>query len=158
MKTQIMLSIIFLMTHLWLVPTVQSQVTSSRSNYIFRFNVGISTVFLNDMVFEREQDLNLGSCTTREKLNGPLTCAINCQNQSVCILELTGPSGSTVNDVLEKVSETSVQSLHSSTESQSPDFQTSYPTPNEKQLNEQRRIDLYNSTSSISKSPTAPRN
>lgn len=83
-----------------------TQTTSGQSDYIFRFNTGISSVFLANMTFPQQQPIDLGSCTATEKINGPLACAVNCSNQSVCLLDLTGPSGSTVNDVLELVSET----------------------------------------------------
>lgn len=84
-----------------------SQTTGSgQSDYIFRFNEGISGVFLANSTFPQQQSINLGACTATEKINGPLVCAVNCSNQSVCLLDVTGPSGSTVSDVLELVSET----------------------------------------------------
>jgi hypothetical protein len=84
-----------------------TQTTSSgQSDYIFRFNTGISSVFLANMTFPSQQQINLGSCTATEQINGPIYCAVNCSNDSVCLLSLTGPSGSTVNDVLQLVSET----------------------------------------------------
>jgi hypothetical protein len=87
-------------------PTPTATPTSGQSDYIFRFNTGISGVFLDNITFPNQQSINLGSCTATEKINGPLICAVNCSNQSVCLLDLVGPSGSTVNDVLELVSET----------------------------------------------------
>jgi hypothetical protein len=82
-----------------------TQTTSGQSDYIFRFNTGVSSVFLANMMFSSQQQINLGSCTATEQINGPLYCAVNCSNESVCLLSLTGPSGSTVNDVLQLVSE-----------------------------------------------------
>lgn len=84
----------------------QTTSTTGQSDYIFRFNTGISGVFIANSTFPRQQPINLGSCTATEMINGPLICATNCSNQPVCLLDVTGPSGSTVSDVLEVVSET----------------------------------------------------
>jgi hypothetical protein len=82
--------------------------STQTSNYLFRFNTGISSVFLSDMTFPTQKPLNLGACTVTEKINGPLACVVNCDQESVCLLDLSGPSGATVNDVLQIVSETPV--------------------------------------------------
>lgn len=99
-----------------------SQTTSStgQSDYIFRFNTGVSGVFLANSTFPQQQPINLGSCTATEMINGPLICATNCSNQPVCLLDVTGPSGSTVSDVLEVVSETPSTSTSGTTASPSP--------------------------------------
>jgi hypothetical protein len=91
------------------IPIARTQTNHvGQSNYTFRFNTGISGVFLNTMTFASEHPLNLGACTTNEKVNGPLFCSVNCNNDSVCLLEVSGPPGSSVNDVMEKVTETPV--------------------------------------------------
>ncbi|MGZ3687354.1 MAG: hypothetical protein ACXVBW_03600, partial [Bdellovibrionota bacterium] len=90
------------------VAEISGHAQSTQSNYVFRFNTGVSGVFLSDMTFQSQQPLNLGACTVTEKVNGPLSCAVNCENQAVCLMELSGPPNSSVNDVLQKVSETPV--------------------------------------------------
>jgi len=78
---------------------------SPRSNYVFRYSPSDSAFFLEEMTFPESRPLDLGACTVSEKLNGPLHCAINCDDIAVCLYLYNGPSGQTVNDVLEKVSE-----------------------------------------------------
>ena len=87
-----------------------AQGTAGQSNYIFRFNTGISSVFLSDMKFASEAPLNLGACTVTEKTNGPLSCVVNCSNDPVCLLEVSGPSGAKVGDVMEIAAETPLPS------------------------------------------------
>jgi hypothetical protein len=86
----------------------QTSSSNNQSDYIFRFNSGISSVFLSNSTFPQQQPLNLGSCTTTEQINGPLICAVNCSNVAVCLLNVSGPPGASVNDVLEKVSEVAI--------------------------------------------------
>lgn len=86
----------------------QTSSSSDQSDYIFRFNSGISGVFLANSTFPQQQSINLGSCTATEQINGPLICAVNCDNTPVCLLNVSGPPGASVNDVLEKVSEVPV--------------------------------------------------
>ena len=92
------------------VGSVQAQTSSGQSDYIFRYNTGVSQVLLSDMTFKSESPLNLGACTVNEKLNGPISCVMNCNNEAVCLLEVSGPSGAGVSDVMEKASETPVTS------------------------------------------------
>lgn len=122
------------------------QTPADLSNYIFRFNTGISAVFLSDMTFQKEQPLDLGSCTVNEKIDGPLSCAFNCKNEAVCLLEVSGPSGSGVTDVLEKVSETPVGSSASPPPSGAPAaFGARIPTdPANGATSTSRRIEAYN--------------
>lgn len=98
----------------------QTSSSTGQSDYIFRFNTGISGVFIANSTFPQQQPINLGSCTATEMINGPLICATNCSNQPVCLLDVTGPSGSTVSDVLEVVSETPSTSTPGATASPSP--------------------------------------
>lgn len=102
------------------VPAARTQTGGGQSNYVFRFNTGISGVFLSTSIFASEAPLNLGACTTNEKINGLLSCAVNCNNDAVCLLEVSGPSGASVSDVMEKVSETPVGASPSPTASPVP--------------------------------------
>lgn len=85
-----------------------AQTTAPSSNYIFRFNAGISAVFLGTTTFTAQEPISLGACTSTENIDGPLSCAVNCNGDSVCLLEVSGPPGAGVEDVLEKVSETPI--------------------------------------------------
>lgn len=97
----------------------QTSGSNNQSDYIFRFNSGISSVFLSSSTFPQQQSINLGSCTATEQINGPLICAVNCSNVPVCLLNVSGPPGASVTDVLEKVSETPVTATASPTPSAS---------------------------------------
>jgi len=131
----------------------QTTSTSGQSEYFFRFNTSISSVFLSSMTFPQQQSINLGTCTATEHINGPLICAVNCSNQSVCLLDLTGPSGASVNDVMEKVSETPISS--SATASPTPTasaipglYQGSmmiFRESTDRASNLRQRVDAYNS-------------
>lgn len=102
------MTVLLLLAGFFGVKAARTQTTAGVSNYIFRFNTGISAVFLDTMTFTTERPLDLGTCTTTEKIDGPIACAVNCTQDSVCLLELSGPAGATVNDVMEKVQETPV--------------------------------------------------
>ena len=124
MKIRIFVLLFALLVASFAIPSAWTQTTNQQSNYIFRYNTGISQVFLSTMTFASERSLDLGACTTSEKINGPFSCAVNCTNDSVCLLELSGPAGATVNDVMEKVSETPVSGASAGMLSPSPSNST----------------------------------
>jgi hypothetical protein len=136
----------------------QTSSSSNQSDYIFRFNTGISGVFLSNSTFPQQNPINLGSCTATEQINGPLICAVNCDNVPVCLLNVSGPPGASVTDVLEKVSETPAGQAASPTPSVSPSVSPSpsqlpgsvfgsmiFKSSNDRDANREKRIQIYNS-------------
>ncbi len=79
--------------------------SSDQSGYVFRFSPGTSKVMMDSMTFTREEAVNVDGCTINAKENGPILCALNCEEVPVCLFAFSGPSGLSPNDVLEKVDE-----------------------------------------------------
>ncbi|MFL5813909.1 MAG: hypothetical protein ACJ763_10065 [Bdellovibrionia bacterium] len=131
----------------------QTSGSNNQSDYIFRFNSGISSVFLSSATFPQQQPIDLGSCTATEQINGPLICAMNCSNVPVCLLNVSGPPGASVTDVLEKVSEVSITAGQSASPTPSASSQPAAGTfgnmifrgsvTHEDNLS--KRIEIYNS-------------
>jgi hypothetical protein len=131
----------------------QTSGSNTQSDYIFRFNTGISGVFLANSTFPQQEPINLGSCTATEQINGPLICAVNCSNVPVCLLNVSGPPGASVNDVLEKVSEVSITAGQGASPTPSVSSQPSpgvfgnmiFRASAEHSDNLSKRIEIYNS-------------
>lgn len=70
-------------------------------DYILGFSPPVSERMLDGILFEREEPLDLGACSTTLFIDGPIGCGENCEGAAVCIGVFEDlPAGLEFNDLV----------------------------------------------------------